>query len=233
MITVGMDEHAKYALVAVCLVVVAIVINSGYLSPAAPGEEAKAPPANVEYMYTCDMEQVFNFDQGYQGTVFHVNSLKIAGQQMRSDLTVADPTTGQPIKVIGVGADMYWGGGYTDPLQFSTLVSTDNKNQIVGLLQTSMSNTDMEVSFTVYDYDPVAGRYYKAFHTDDKKLNAQVLRAGGELNLFVDDADPVTMDPITWMFAVGAVPLTEYQEQEYIHVASSASATEPKQFGRA
>lgn len=234
MIIVEMDDHAKYALVAVCLVVAAIVLNSGYLSPAAPEEGAQAAPANQEYMYACDLQQGFNFDNGRQDTVCHINSLKIGSDEYVSDLTVNDPETGQPVNVFGVGSNMFWVGGYADPVHLMAQISTANKNLIATMVHTSMSNTEMELSFTVYDYDPVAGRYYKAFHTDGKKLKCRIQKSGGELNLEMGtDQGMEVMSPRNFALTFGAMPNEEYREQQYIHTASSVSATEPKQFGRA
>jgi len=234
MITMERDEHSKYALAAVCLIVAAIVINSGYLSPAAPDEGAQAPPANVEYMYPCSVDQGFNFDRGNQDIVCHINSLKIDNNEYASDLSVTDPETGQPVNVFGVGSSMYWNGGYADPVQFSTQISVANKNQIASLIHRTMSNTEMEVSFTVYQYDPGSGRYFKAFHTDGKKLRCNVYKSGGELALSIDDEPSFEVQsPLNFALSLGAMPLTEYREQEYIHTASSVSATQPRQFGRA
>jgi len=184
----------------------------------------------AESSYSCDVRQGFNFEKDAQVCIGHINYLKVADKELKSDISVTDPEDiTKTIKVFGVGSSIYWKGGYADPVEFSCQVSVDNKNTIATLLHKSMSNTEVEVQFTIYDYDPKQKKYYQCFHSNAVKLKCLVLKQGGELAMALDmDQSTEVTSPKNHRFTLGAMPQDIQQE---IHLAVSVSDKFVKQFG--
>lgn len=185
----------------------------------------------AELSYSCDVRQGFNFEKDAQDLVGHINYLKIGGKEFKADLAVTDPENaqGDPVKVFGVLSSMFWKGGYSDPLQFSGQISTENKKMLATLLHQTMTNTKVEISFTIYDYDPDEKKYYKAFHSDGQKLQGLIQKSGGELNLALDmDQSQMVVSPKNYTLSAGVMP---EDKQQAIQIAVSVSDKFAKQFG--
>jgi len=162
----------------------------------------------AELSYSCSVSQGFNFEKDQQPLVGHINSLKIGTQDLKSDLSVANPEDViKMVSVFGVISSLYWGGGYSDPVQFGCQVSTPNKNLLATLVHKSLSNTEVVFAFTVYDYDPSQKKYYKCFHTGDAKLNGLIYKSGGSLamNMCTDQSMEVP-SPKNYAFSLGVMP---------------------------
>jgi hypothetical protein len=92
-----------------------------------------------------------------------------------------------------------------------------------------MSNTEVEVQFTIYDYDPKQKKYYQCFHTNAVKLKCLVYKQGGELAMSLDmDQSTEVTSPKNHRFMLAAMPQDTAQE---IHLAVSLSDKFVKQFG--
>lgn len=162
----------------------------------------------AELSYSCSVSQGFNFQKDEQPLVGHINSLKIGDQDLKSDFQVTDPLdVSKLLPVFGVISSIYWGGGYSDPVQFGCQVSTPNKNLLATLQHKTLSNTEVAFSFTIYDYDPTAKKYYKCFHTADAKLNGLIYKSGGSLamNMCTDQSMEVP-SPKNYAFSLGIMP---------------------------
>lgn len=180
--------------------------------------------------FTCSVSQGFNFQKDSQELIGHINSLKIGDTEMSSDLNVTDPMNiANSIKVFGVASGIHWNGGYAEPVTFAAQVSVDNKNKLATLRHKSMANTEVEVAFTIYDYDPKAKAYYQCFHSNGVKLKGLVLKQGGELamNIAMDQSDEV-VSPKNHTFQLGVMPQDTAME---IHLAFSTSDKLVKPWG--
>ena len=184
----------------------------------------------AESSYDCNVSQGFNFQKDVQDIVGHITSLKIGDTELKSDFSLTNPEDiSQTIKVFGVMSSIYWNGGYADPLQFSCMVSVDNKNALTLMTHKSMSNTEVELAFTVYAFDEKAKKYFKAFHTNDVKLKSLVQKSAGELHMSIDnDQASEVMSPKNYQFTLGAMPQDIEME---IHMAVSVSDKFVKKFG--
>ena len=179
--------------------------------------------------YNCDVRQAFNFQKDAQTLVGHIDTLKIGDTQFAADLNVADPTTGQNKKVFGVISYIGWQGGYAEPVSFNCQVGTENKKSAAILQHKDLSNTSVEVNFTVYDYDPKAKKYYTAFYTDGTALKGLVNKSGGELELQIDsDQSMEVVSPKNYAFGLGVMPI---EEQQAIQLAVSDTDKFTKQWG--
>jgi hypothetical protein len=190
------------------------------------------PPTNAESAYSCSVRQGFNFEKDAQAIVGFVNSVKIGTKELAADLDVTNPEdiSAAPIKVVGVLSSIYWEGGYADPVQLSAQVKTDNKNDLVTLVHSTLSNTEVELELTVYDYDSKEKRYFKAFHCNETSLKGLVHKSGGELSISIDtDEGMKVASPKNFAFTLGVMPQDEAQK---IHLAVSVSDKFEKDWGK-
>lgn len=170
--------------------------------------------------YPCSIDQGFNFQKDAQMMVGHINSLKIGDKEFAKDLTVEDPTKitedESTAKVVGVLSNIYWEGGYADAIQFSCQVGVTNKQDAVVLQHTNLSNTNVEFSFTVYDYDPLQKKFYKAYHTNETDLKGLIEKTGEDLAINVDMVQGVEVpSPINYGLYIGVMPQEEEQDIHY------------------
>ena len=184
----------------------------------------------AESSYECSVSQGFNFQKDEQILVGHINSLKIGETELKSDLNITDPEdNAKLIKVFGIVSGIYWNGGYADPVQFSCQVSNDNKNSLTLLAHKTLSNTEVELVYTIYDYDPKNKKYYKCFHANDTKLKAYVEKSGGELNMAINaDQSMEVVSPKNFSFNLGVMPQELNME---IHLAVSVTDKFVKKWG--
>lgn len=214
------------------LFIVIVILSYSLLFSACKSAQAPAtePPANAESSYSSSVRQGFNFEKDAQICVGFVNYLKIADQMLAQDLNVTDPqNVSNRLKVFGVLSSIYWNGGYADPVQFSCQVTTDNKNILATLVHKTLSNTEIEFAFTVYDFDPKQKKYYKAFHTDGVTLKGLILKSGGELAMAIDNnASGEVVSPKNYTFMLGVMPQDVAQQ---IHIAVSVSDKFVKTWG--
>jgi hypothetical protein len=184
----------------------------------------------AESSYTCSVSQGFNFEKDSQAQVGHINYLKIGDTALNSDLSVTDPAdVKKTVKVFGVVSSIYWKGGYANPVQFSAQVSVDNKNKLATLQHKTLSNTEVEIQFTVYDYDHKVKKYFKCFHSNSIKLKGLVLKSGGELAMNIDmDQSSEVPSPKNHAFSLGVMPQDLAQE---IHLAFAESNKLVKKWG--
>ena len=185
----------------------------------------------AETSFSCDVSQGFNFKKDAQDIVGHISKLKIGEKDMDVDLAVTNPEdlAGDKIKVVGVVSDIYWEGGFAQPIQFSCQVSNANKKTLAILTNTEMSNTTVEFAFEIYDYDPDEKKYYKAFHTDGAAIKGLVEKSGGSLSIAIStDQSMEVMSPNNFTLSLGVMP--EDTEQE-THLAFSVSDKLVKRWG--
>jgi hypothetical protein len=188
------------------------------------------PPANAESNYNCSVSQGFNFQKDAQELVGHINYLKIGDTELAADMGVTDPVDPtRLVKVVAVVSGAFWNGGYADPLQFISRISTDNKNVVANLMHKSLSNTDVEISFTVYDYDPKEKKYFQCFYSNNVRLKGLVYKTGGESALQVDmDQSVEVQSPKNYTLSIGIMPQDIAQE---IYLAVSTNNKFIKRWG--
>jgi hypothetical protein len=185
----------------------------------------------AETSFSCDVSQGFNFKKDAQDIVGHISKLKIGEKDMDVDLAMTNPEdlAGDKIKVVGVVSDIYWNGGFAEPIQFSCQVSNANKKTLAILTNSEMSNTTVEFAFEVYDYDPEEKKYFKAFHTDGAAIKGLVQKSGGSLSIAIStDQSMEVMSPNNFTLSLGVMP--EDTEQE-THLAFSVSDKLVKRWG--
>lgn len=180
--------------------------------------------------FNCSVFHGFNWQKDEQVQVGFVESLKIGGIELKGDLNVKNPVdTRFNTKVAGVMSSLQWNGSIFDPISISAHISTANKNLVASLLKKSQPNLDVEIAFAIYDYDPQAKKYYKALHTDGKKLSCKVLNRGGESALIIDNEPAGDIkSPVVHLLALGIAPQKKAME---IHLSLSVTNKVIKKFG--
>lgn len=185
----------------------------------------------AESSFNCSVRQGFNFEKDAQVTVGHIKQLEISGQPFAADIDVTDPENVEAgkVKVVGVLSSIYWGGGYSDPVQFSVQVSNDNQKALAALIHKKMSNTEVKFEFNVYDYDFKAKKYYRCLHCNDTALEGLVMKQGGEL-LFrsSNEASTEVVSPKNFTLSLGVMPA---EKEMQIHLGFSDTDKWAKQFG--
>ncbi len=185
----------------------------------------------AETSFSLSVTQGFNFDINEQLSVGHITSLAIGTTELNADLSVTDPEdlNGDHLDVVCVMSSIYWGGGFADPIQFSCQVSNSNKNTLNLLIHQTLSNTEVQFSFNVYDWDLTQQKYYNAFHTNGSALYGFIENQGGELNMTIDlDQSMEVAHPINFKFTLGVMPADLAQS---LHLATSVSDKFVKQWG--
>ncbi len=187
----------------------------------------------AETSYSCDVRQGFNFEKDAQVTLGYINAIKIAGTDLAADISVTDPESANmegKLKVFGVVSHIYWTGGYADPIEFGCQVSINNKPKIQEMTHKTLSNTNVEVTFTIYDYDPVQKKYYKCFHTDGAPVIGLIEKSGGQLNMTIDaDQSMEVTSPKNFAFNLGVMPVEE--SNQALQMATSVNLKFAKQWG--
>lgn len=180
--------------------------------------------------FNCSVIQCFSFERDSQDVIGHLTSLKIGTCDYAKDLEVQDPTEindSTKIKVVGVLSGIFWNGGFADPISFNCQISTANKQESVVLQHSTLSDTSVEFSYAVYDYDPIQKVYYKAFHTGTTYLKGLILKSGGGLSFGVEmDESREVVSPKNFGFYLGVTPQADAQVIQYA-VSQEAKFSKP------
>ena len=184
----------------------------------------------AESAYNCSVNQGFNFEKDAQLTVGHLNYLKIGEQEYSADISITNPeTVTEELKVVGVLSQIFWNGGYADPIQFSSQVSTANKNLLATLVHTSLANTEVLMEFTVYEYDPEQLKYFKCFHCNDVQLKGLINKTDGQLEIEMGtEQNPEVVSPKNFTLNLGVMP---QDEDQALHIAVSTDGKFAKKWG--
>jgi hypothetical protein len=203
-----------------------LLMVGAWTSGPVTASSSTAPARRAETSLQASVTQGFNFQKDSRDIIGHINYLKIGDTEMDSDLNVTDPENiANYVKVFGVASNIHWKGGYADPVQFSAQVSVPNKNRLATLQHKSMANTEVELRFTFYDWDPKQKKYYQAFHTNAVKVKGLVLKSGGSLAMNIDmNQSMEVVSPKNHTFTVGVMP-ADAAQQLYLAVSVSDKFT--------
>jgi hypothetical protein len=191
------------------------------------------PPAGVqgaETSFSLSVSQGFNFEIDSQLSIGHITGLGIGGTVLANDLSVTDPEdTDLKTNVVCVMSSIYWAGGLADPVQFSCQVSSENKTTLAILVHQDLSNTEVQFTFNVYEWDPSAGKYFNAFYSGDLCLFGLVSKSGGELNMSIaPDESGEVANPKNFAFTIEVMPA---DIEQALHHAVSVSDGFVKNWG--
>ena len=179
----------------------------------------------------CDVKQGYHFKKDVQTTIGYLMSLTIGDATLTADQTVKDPTApATDLAVVAVLSGAMWELGVTDALYFSGQISASNKQQVQRLFDQDLRKVDVNFELAVYEYDPIAKKYFRCLGaTDDRALKGIVEKHGEDLNLSVaDDSSTEVQSPENYAFQIGIKPQPSAQS---ITVATSFSDKVVKAWG--
>lgn len=159
-----------------------------------------------ELRKVCDVYQGYNFKRDKHTTMGYITKLKLGDTELTADQNCKDPTE-QDVKAVAVLSDVLWETGVTDALYFSGQVSVTSKQSIAQLVYSTMVNVLVVVQFSVYEYDPLAKKYFLCFHSNSTDMNGLLEKKGEDLNLMVaDDMSTQVQSPENYAFTIGIKP---------------------------
>ncbi|WP_338867172.1 hypothetical protein [Myxococcus stipitatus] len=179
-----------------------------------------------------DVLQGFNFKKDKQSTIGYITAITIGGIALTADQeTLTDPEQPASVlasKAVSVLNHYLWETGATDAMYFSGQISTSNKQKIAEMLLGSFANIEVLVKYVIYEYDPVAKKYFKSNYTD-ADLQCLLEKNGDALNIAVaDDASREVQSPKNFSFQIGVKPKTLEQS---INVAAGVQKNIVKKWG--
>lgn len=185
-----------------------------------------------QFSRSLDVYQGFNFKKDKQSSVGYITKLKLGDIELTADQeTIKDPE--QPdkalsAKVVGVLNHFLWETGVTDAMYLSAQISTANKQILSAALMGTWANVNVEFQYTVYEYDPLAKKYFKSSFTD-AVLKGILEKNGPDLNLSVaDDESREVQSPKNFVCQVGIKPQTSEQS---VNLATGSGKNIVKQWG--
>ncbi|NLE87861.1 MAG: hypothetical protein GX607_15850 [Myxococcales bacterium] len=166
----------------------------------------------AEFNKHCDIYQGYNYKKDRQTPVGFITSLKIGDKDLAADQTVKDPLNPEDdLKVVAVLSGALWQLGPTDALYFSGQVSVASKQRCQELLFKSLTKVEVVFQFSVYDYDPIAKKYFKCL-TVDADMKGILEKNGDDLNLaLAEDKSTEVQSPENYAFQIGIKPQPESQ----------------------
>lgn len=175
----------------------------------------------------CSIENTFNFKRDVQLPIGHITALKIGSKTFSADLEVKKPTDEAAEKIVGAISDFYWEGGFAESLDFVFDVSVTNKTDILSLLHTDMKSILVEITFTLYDYDPEEKAFFTCVHSNSTALKG-LIKTEGDSRLFecTGDQDMVINQPQVYPVMLHIVP-EDTQQDVHVAVATSKKFVKP------
>jgi len=167
----------------------------------------------AEFSKSCDIFQGYNYKKDVQTPVGYITKLKIGDVELKADQTVKDPMSPEDaLKVVGVLSSAMWGLGPTDAVYFAAQISVGSKQSCVELIYRSLTKVEVLFQFSVYDYDPLAKKYFKCLHCSDTDMKGILEKNGADLNLGVaDEKSTEVQSPENYAFYVGIKAQPEAQ----------------------
>lgn len=185
-----------------------------------------------QFSRALDVYQGFNFKKDKQASVGYITKLKLGDIEMLADQeTLADPE--QPdkamaSKVVGVLNHFLWETGTTDAFYLSAQISTANKQVLASALMGTWANIECVFKYVVYEYDPLAKKYFKSSFTD-AELKGILEKNGDDLNLTVaDEESREVQSPKNFTCQMGIKPQTLEQA---VNLATGSGKNIVKKWG--
>ncbi len=176
-----------------------------------------------------DVYQGYNFKKDKQTAVGFITALDIGGTKLDADQAINEPTKGDTLKVVAVLNAITWETGVTDSVYFSGQISAPNKQNVATLIYNSLSSVEVKYKFVIFEYDPVAKKYFQCFHCNDTEMMGLLEKNGEDLNIAVaDDASYEVQSPENYSFQIGIKPQPSAQT---LHIATADGKNVVKAWG--
>ena len=184
------------------------------------------------YNRVLDIHQGFNYNKDVQTPVGFITALKIGTKALNADLTCKNPTNAtQDLAAVAVLSAAYWHCGVTDAVNLDGQISTANRQEVAMLVLSGLTNIQVEFKYAVYDYDPIRGKYFLAFHSNNTAVKGLLELVGDDLSISVaDDPLDVVQSPLNYSMSIGIAPQPIAQT---LHIAVAEGKNVAKAWGMA
>ena len=174
--------------------------------------------------------QGFNFKKDRQTAVGFITELKINNTTIPADIVCKDPLQlTNDLPVVSVLCDVSWATGMTDSIHFIGQISATNRQDIALMVYLDLINIEVILKYTIYEYDPVAKKYFKSFHCNDAELKGLIAKNGSNLTLSVANESSIAVQsPINYSFHIGIKPQPIAQN---VTIATASQLNLVKQWG--
>jgi len=179
---------------------------------------------------SCNVKQGFDFNKMKSDHFGFITALNVNAKDVTVDLTCKDPTNPtSDLKVVSVLSDVSWNTGTTDAVYFNGVISAPNRQNLALLSYNELTDVTVTFQFDIYEYDPVAKKYFKCLTCNGTTMNGLLEKNGNDLTLHCDD-DPSTevQSPINYRFSIGIKP---QPTQQSLTIATGDQNNLVKQWG--
>jgi hypothetical protein len=177
----------------------------------------KGPKYGAVTFEALSQKQGFNFDKSGQDPIGFINALTIGTTVIEGDLQLRQPTASRSwdAKSVGVLGRIAWGGASSDPIELTAYVSAQNRQRIEQLLKQPLASSALRIDFVVYNFDPIAKKYVRAFYPNDVPLRGQIRKTGAESPLKLGDKGTDVVEPENWALSIVIAPPTGMAQLTY------------------
>src|SRR6478752_3389786 len=184
----------------------------------------------AEFSKNCDIFRGYNYKKDVQTPVGYITKIKIGDVELKADQTVKDPMKpDDDLVVVAVLSAASWGLGPTDAVYFAGQVSIKSKQACMELIYRSLTKVEVIFQFAVYDYDPVAKKYFQCLQCNATDMKGILEKNGDDLTLGVGDyASTEVQSPENYAFHIG---IKAQPEAQSLTVASGDQKNVVKNWG--
>jgi hypothetical protein len=179
-----------------------------------------------------DVYQGFNFKKDKQSKVGFITEMTLGDDEplVADQTTIMDPenpTTELGEGVVAVLSHYMWETGVTDAMYLSGQISEKNKQVLSMKLLNNWTNMEVKFSYRIYEYDPVAKKYFLSNKGED--LQGILEKNGEDLNLSVaDEESREVQSPKNYTMQVGIKP---YTKEQLVDLATAHTKNISKKWG--
>jgi hypothetical protein len=184
----------------------------------------KGPKHGGVTFESLSQKQGFSFDKSGQDPIGFINALTVGATTIEGDLQLRQPTASRSwdAKSVGVLGRIAWGGASSDPIELTAYLSAQSYHRIEELLREPVPNSSVRIDFVVYNFDPIAKKYYRAFYPNDVPLRGVIRKNGAEPPLKLGAKGTDVVAPENWALSIVMAPPAGVAQLTYT-VANSSS----------
>lgn len=176
------------------------------------------------------VEQGFDFNKDVQAPLGFITAMKIGTKALHANLNCKKATNPkQGLKAVAVLTHVHWNYNLTGPIYFDGRIGVLNRIEVADLVADGLANIQCEFKFVVFDYDPLKGKYFETFHSNNKAMKAVIELNREDLNIAVGvEPEPEPQSPDNYHFQIGLVPQPQAQS---LHLATSHGKNKARAWG--
>lgn len=183
-----------------------------------------------QYHRHLDVRQGYHHTKDVWAPVGFITRLQLDILSLPADQICKDPTRPtQDLAVVAVLSQVLWDTGITDALYFSGQISTFNRQTLARTLPGVPFSVEVVFQFAVYDYDPIAKKYFLSFHSNGTDMNGFAEKRADNVTVaLADDASTEVLTPQNYTLGIGIEP--QLLEQTLV-IASADQRSIVKKWG--